>query len=406
MDGVVHDSLTANAKQKMMERFRRVETNWRTTLVQFNWIVVFISVLISLLPIFINMDLQRSGIPSGYFADMLNNSSFIAPVDSATVLSIITDDDVVRGSHLDYTMIVGPFLGMSLPALADLLVDVYVAFTHPPTTSGDEKNNQLKIVRLSMLERFVFIVGIICNSLYFLFPLEWNIMALYAGRQVVTNLNTLLSTAPIIMFLERTTNVFTPFLTTVIILMLALGGTMSCYLFNLPSDTVPYRIVYVDYQYILLADYVLILSVCFWSFVQFVLRQRNTTELDGMKKQQLDPFNDFSVNHVPACHVVALCILCVVNMCFYTSTTKLPSSTYNLLWSLTLFASALVFVIEMRVRQNEVMHGLHSLNSKRSFVRFVSHEVIYRTLTHYLRHYLTRYITHYLSRYLTHYLSR
>ena len=349
-------------RNNMLVRFRKLQKKWKDTLVIIDWTMVFVSVIISLLPILINCDQQRRGYPSGYFADILNHSNQTTPVDTATVLSIITDDDLVKGSNFETALIVGPFLGMCLPALLDLLIDLYVIMTQPTI-----ETNSLKIVRLSLLERFVFIVGVVCNAFYFLFPMDWNVMVLYTIRQVMVNLNTLLSTAPLIMFLERTTSAFSPFFTSLVICLLSLGGAMSCFQYNLAYDTMSFRIVNVDYQYLLLATYILIISACLWSFLQSLLSEK--------KNQHFDPFHNFTVNHVPACHMVALCLICAVSMCWYLSVSKLPTSTNNILWTLLLFASSLVFVIEMRIRQNEFTHGLHLLNSKRSFVRFISHEV-------------------------------
>ena len=356
----------------MLGRFRTLQKKWKKTLVIVNWTMVFLSTIVSLLPIFINCYQQRYGYPSGYFADLLAHSNITAPVDSTTVISLSTDD-VALGSSVDFAMIVGPFLGMSLPALLDLLVDVYVSITQSKAETNT--NKALEIVRLSLLERFVFIVSVVCNALYFLFPLDWNVMLLYTIRQVTMYLNTLLSTAPLILFLERTTSVFSPFFTTLIIFLLSLGGSMSCYQFDLAQDSLSFSVLNIDYQYILLATYLLVIAACLWNFVQFLLQRRTMAKLDGTEKHHLDPFHDFSVNHVPACHMVALCLICVINMCWYLSVSRLPPSTTNLLYALLLFATALVFVIEMRVRQNEVMHGLHLLNSKRAFVRFISHEV-------------------------------
>ena len=358
----------------MLRRFLKLQRQWRTSLLYLNWTIILIATIISLWPIFVNCTQQRNGYPSGYFADILNNSSFAAPVNTDTVLSIITDDDIVRGtSDLEYTMIMGPFLGLCLSPLLDLFVDVYVAITQP--TMEMNTNNPLKIVRLTLLERFVFVVGIVCSALYFFLPLDWNVMILYTVRQVTTNLNNLLSTAPIIMFLERTTSIFSPFFTTLVLFFLSLGTTMSCYQYNIAKDTIIFGKINVDYQYILLGTYILILSACLWSLVQSFYSSHEKLEETTKKKLHLDPFHMFSVNHVPACHSFALCLICVVNMSWYLSVTKYSTSTTNLLYMLQLFASALVFVIEMRIRQNEIMHGLHLLHSKRAFVRFISHEI-------------------------------
>ena len=61
---------------------------------------------------------------------------------------------------------------------------------------------------------------------------------------------------------------------------------------------------------------------------------------------------------------------CVVAMCYVFSSTPLPESLQQKLYVGILFAVAIVFVIEMRVRQNEVFSGLTQLDIKRYEVSF------------------------------------
>ena len=374
---LIDSSNTWIRKQKMLERFGRLQAKWRKTLVVLNWTMVAIATVVSLLPIFFNCDQQRRGYPTGHFANLLHNSSYHAPLDSATVLSIITDDGIFQGSDINFSMIMGPFLGMCLPALLDLMVDVYAAVTHP--TTGMNANNSSKIVRLSLLERFVFIIGVMDNAFYFLIPTDWNVMVLYTVRRVVNNLSIILLAAPIIIFLERSTHVFSPFFTTLVIFLMTVGGTLRCFTFNFVKGTMIQHQLIVYSAYLILAYVCLVLSACLWSFLQYLFHQRTTraesAATSGLKNKQLDPFQDFSVNHVPACHMVSLCIGYCVSLAWFLAPINISPSTNSLLYTLLLCSLALVFVIEMRVRQNEIVHGMHLLNSKRAFVRFISHEV-------------------------------
>ena len=367
----------------MLEGFGRLQTKCRKTLVSVNWSIVFVATVVSLLPIFFNYDQQRRGYPTGHFANLLHNSSYHAPLDSATVLSIITDDGIFQGSDINFSMIMGPFLGMCLPALLDLIVDVYAAVTHP--TTGMNANNSSKIVRLSLWERFVFIIGVMCPAFYFLFPMDLNVMVLYTVRRVTTNLSVILLAAPIVIFLERTTFVFSPFFTTLVIFLMSLGGTLNCLTFSVAKGTMIHNELNVYSSYLVLAYFCLVLSACLWSFLQYLFHQRTTraesAATSGLKNKQLDPFQDFSINHVPACHMVTLCIGYCVTLTWFLSPNAVDQSTNSLLYTLLLFSLALVFVIEMRVRQNEIVHGMHLLNSKRAFVRFISHEVRFLSLS-------------------------
>ena len=349
----------------MFQRITQLQMKWRTHLVYVNWTIVFVGIIIGLFPIFLTNDEQRRGYPSGYFADLLNNSTVTTPIDSTTVLSLLSDDYVgllgtpdVKGAE-----IVGPFLGMCLPAFIDLLVELYVAVSKPKSTTTT-------IVRLTILERFLFILGAVSNAFYFLIPIDWNVMVIFTIRFSTTTIGNILIMAPIIIFLERTTNVFSPLFTTLVLLLLTLGNVLAIFSVDIAHDTLLHNEVYSWAQTVAITCYTLILSSCCWNFLWFMYRRQQTkTPIHGtMKMDQHDPFLDFSVTHVPACHMVALCINVAITMRFSISVVE--SSLYFLLYTLLLFAAALVFVVEIRIRQNEVVIGLRQLDIQHYEVSF------------------------------------
>ena len=67
--------------------------------------------------------------------------------------------------------------------------------------------------------------------------------------------------------------------------------------------------------------------------------------------------------------MVVLCIGFFINIGWAVNNNP-PPTTANALWPLLLFATALVFVVEMRARQNEVFSGLAQLDVKHYEVRF------------------------------------
>ena len=334
--------------------------------------MVFLGFLISLLPIFFHCDQQRRGYPSGYFVDLLVNTTLAAPVDSATVLSLLTDDYVSQLGTFNVkdTMIFGPFLGMCLPSLMDLMVEMYVAIGRKASTEI-HRNTASTVIRLSMLERSVFIIGVICNSFYFLMPIDWNVMVIFIVREITEIISSVFVTAPLIMFLERTTNVFSPLFTTLIIFLLSCGNAIGCMSYNAAYDTDFHKENVVS-LYMLIACYLLIISACLWSFLQFLFRQHTKVESvkDETNNHDLDPFVNFSTTRVPAAHVVALSVNCGIVLYFFLLP-KPPPSVFNLLYTLQFFAAALVFAIEMRVRQNEVVIGLTQLELNEYEVRIL-----------------------------------
>ena len=115
----------------MFERLTLLQQKWRKHLVYINWAMVLIGLMVSLLPIFLHCNEQRHGYPSGFFADLLKDSNYSAPVNTATVLTIYTDDSIDFGFNLNHAMIVGPFLGMVCFLFLILFLSFLSSSCHP-----------------------------------------------------------------------------------------------------------------------------------------------------------------------------------------------------------------------------------------------------------------------------------
>ena len=170
-------------RNMLAERFQKLQIKWRSTLVYFNWCLLFFGTVVGLLIIFLHCDEYRRGYPAqgAYFEELLNNSTLKAPFDSSTVLSLWTDDyaKLLGTPDINGAEIFGPFLGMCLPALMDLLVELYVTLTTHRTTPKTMHSNNvvLQVVRLSILERFVFIIGVMGNAFFIVIPNDWNMVS-------------------------------------------------------------------------------------------------------------------------------------------------------------------------------------------------------------------------------------
>ena len=129
-------------------------------------------------------------------------------------------------------------------------------------------------------------------------------------------------------------------------------------------------------------SYCLFILMCLVAAVRsWLISQIFTTNSDGSGKhadQQQpakDSYEHFNGSVVPALHMGACFCVSIVQLVWSLSPTKLSGDTNTAFNICVIFANAFVIVIEMRVRQSEVMHGLDQLQSKRAFVRFVLHEV-------------------------------
>ena len=283
-----------------------------------------------------------------------------------------------------------PYLGIVLPATLDLLIDIYNLIR---STSDRYKQQMVsKVVRMSLLERSVFLLGCSLNGLYLFFPFKWNIMILYYIKDVFAGMTTILTAAPVLIFLERSTKAFNPLFVTTLLVIIQSGGICQQFASMMISDptNLTFNTLNVYKSACVTAFGCLFLARCIWSWLKYIHKTDVfrtvlvtlgfSTYLPGLKANHighdLNEYEEFELTGVPALHMAALFVQCVIDIywynCDYATLTLQSNMVLNILF---LISTAFVLVIEMRVRQNEVFSGLAQLESKRSFVRFISHEV-------------------------------
>ena len=338
----------------------------------FNWGIVFVATVICMIPLFAYAQPQREGHPVGDFS-YLQTKTDATTLDNDRI-QMLTDDQTFAVDQRATVLISALNLGVAIPSMFDLFVDIFVAISQK---TNDQPTKE--IVRLSLLERSVFLFGVICNGVYLLFPSDWNIMVISNIYNVFNNLSALLQAVPILIFLERSTKAFSPLWTSFLVLTLSLSVAMWCcnYLDVTPNMRASFTSVNITCFGLSTWGTVLASLWCLYD----ILRHHRWFRWCRPVHQQdditpvLDAYENFNVNQVPALHMISLVISMV--MCFvwyYLLSDITPTQSY-LLNTLYIFAACVVMVIEMRVRANEVKHGVDLLESKRSFVRFISHEV-------------------------------
>ena len=342
------------------------------------WTMIFVTLIVSMIPLFIVGTKQREGFPVGEFAYLQNLSNTTAAggtIDNAS-FDAATDDSVQLSSSLEFCTAMAPFLGMALPVLMDVIVDIYVFVTQPRRTNN--------VVRLSLLERTIFVIGVFVNGLFLLFPSAWNAMILFTIQTIFADINTLLTVAPMLIFMQRNTDVFTPIFTTFLLILLCSGIVAINFTFLMVStpSSITYNALYRYSEVSLSLCFGGIILGCLWSLFCYLSTNGWMYQCFGWKsiagktvEEELDPYVAFGVYKVPALHMIALTAMCGINIYWFNTPTIIPTNEVSLLNLLLLISTSLVLTIEMRVRQNEVMHGLFLLDSKKSFVRFISHEV-------------------------------
>ena len=299
---------------------------------------------------------------------------------------IINDDTLFVVNESSYILISAINIGISIPSVLNLLIDIIINYYKNPlfcfglsaNKLDSEKKNKSEITRLSILERSVFLFGVICNGFYFFFPTKWNIMAISTINNIFNgSLAVLLQIAPIIIFLERVVDVFTPILTTTIILILTFG--VCC---GSSALLYPPGLYYTSLNLISLICYSistwLVISICLYCLFTNIkynfYNNKNIEEILNIN-EKLNMYQIFNKYQIPALHMCILMIEMLVCFAWYFLLIGMSNSTFELLNYLYIFSAASVMTIEMRIHTNEVNHGLDIIESKRAFVRFISHEM-------------------------------
>jgi hypothetical protein len=345
----------------------------RTIVRIINWFLVFSSVIIFNIPLFMNANDQANGHPIGnyaYLSALLPNATTF---DNALIKKVekqyVGDDGIWLIHSLQYNVMSAINLGIAIPSTMDLIVDIGNDLFSPPVKTDSSKH----VVRMSNLERSVFLFGVICNGFYMFFPwTTMNIMVANNINNVFNNLCVILQIAPVLLFLERSTSSFPPLWTLFLNLCLCIGCDLYAISLLYPVSWfvhTGYKPIFVLYS-ISTCGVILSCGRCFFMY----LRDKGYVLLPGdvpnEELQYMDAFEDFNIYQVPALHMIGLMVEMLVCFVWYYLLSNMSNSVNVLLNVLFILSASLVMVIEMRVRANEVQEGLVSC---RLFVRKIEH---------------------------------
>lgn len=225
-------------------------------------------------------------------------------------------------------------------------------------------------LRLSPLEKLGFVVGIASLSLYPLItPVEGYSYESVAMYYSLINFSTILSICPIIFFLERSTKLWTPLRSFLVILFVNLGSVFGSASYCVAIDSDEYN----DYSYVasaLIGAATLVLVItCGWYLRDVVMalhRRRKTAFIsESWTRYILRTFTqfkgskDFYNRNVPDIYTFALIVICVTNVAWYFVIDDVVSVSAIFMCTQTAVA-VVIFVVEIRIRQNEVVRGLVS----------------------------------------------
>ena len=270
---------------------------------------------------------------------------------------------------------------ITIPAGIDSLVDVILDSAEflakkvrgkVVSSSVRNLNRKETALRLSPVERLGFCIGIASLSIYAIItPSEgysYKSVALYYS---LLNFSTILSICPIIFFLERSTKIWTPLRSFLVILFINLGSVLGSvsYCFDIGSAEF-FNITMTASALISAATLVLaiICGSCAKDLFVYLHRRRKTAFIrESWTRYILRTFTqfkgrrDFYNMNVPEIHTYALVVICITNVAWYFVGDDVVSIS-SVFMSIQTSVAVVIFVVEIRIRQNEVIRGLVSIN--------------------------------------------
>lgn len=270
-----------------------------------------------------------------------------------------------------------PFFLISISIIlipfADLVLD-FITVYYGQENSLRRRVKSSGVIRLTDIERLLFVTGIAIQSTIYFLPSATDDHTVNLVNHCVGNANALLLLAPIVIFLGRCTESFTPNKTLVLIVSPVIGLTVRTVSYFYRSDAVKYSHINVSGTTIILAGaalYGYCILICCYKYYQLRLgspsdRQlwlRNMFQSNQQKSFEEPDYSAEDENEVYANYVPALHIISSITICLSTSIKGLSSSSsVNLVWVdpdyIIICAEIMVLVIELRIRKNEITRGL------------------------------------------------
>ena len=280
--------------------------------------------------------------------------------------------------------------GVGVPAAMDILIDLVMLLQSfgASESSKSDGNTDLDLTRLNTIERTLFIIGVLFQGATSLTPITTNYSLLNAVYICTNNLSTMLNIAPVTLFMGRIAAAWTPRTVTLMICLVSTVSIVASFQCLVVDDTSALygQMNIVELVCIVLATALFVVkSINMWMVcISTVRRAADDDLMSGTRTPgeyaqvvwtKLASLMD--ANFAITFHCIALSVLFSLNLWWYTAIftgafTNRDTGTMNYVYMLS---QALVLVVEMRVRHREVKSGLHVIESRRTFVRFVSHEV-------------------------------
>ena len=269
--------------------------------------------------------------------------------------------------------------------MTDLLLDFpshFMSYFYPEQRTSNRQVKISVVIRLTDVERLLFMLGIAIRSTTYYMPRETSASVMFIIDDCTDNCSVLLTLGPILMFLHRCTTSFTHFRTSSLLITQIVGQTLMTMEYYCGSDRNlrgKLSIAGRSFNYISGLLYVLLISPCAMTYLKQKLgtsSARKTTiswisSLIKMSSKSIDLNNvktedndcELYTNYIPALHMLSVFLIGFFNTLevIYEDYDDLEHPTLSVIRNyVTLLAEVMVLVIELRIRKNEVTRGLVS----------------------------------------------
>ena len=271
------------------------------------------------------------------------------------------------------------FFIVTIPTL-DLLLDLpayFISYFYCEEKHVKKCPNILVVIRLSNIERSLFILGVAAQSAVAFLPTATDIATLTLVHKCTYNFSLLMVLCPVATFLSRCTTTYNHFVASYMILTSSIGFSLSTvsYFYEATSlaGTSLAMISLCSLASVGLLNF-MTAALCLYKFCREKMRSSSflqqlqsewllklgaeTSSMVTVDVEQKNPKEGKLYTHyVPALHMLSALIIAFAHD--YSPT--LPQYiTYYERYCMTLFAQVIVLVIELRIRKNEITRGLVS----------------------------------------------
>ena len=274
--------------------------------------------------------------------------------------------------------IFAPFFVVLIP-LADLLLDYpsrIVAYFNKEKGCNNATPASTVVIRLTDIERLLFIIGIAIQSTVGFLPTRTNVGVLSLVHECTNNVSVILTVGPILAFLSRCTSTFTPLRSLIILSTVALGLCIISISFFLRWYQQQWTSLLFTGSLVITiawAMYITLIMICIYNYCRekmiftsdrqvWSMRLRNmcggsqftTKKVD----QSVDTDSELYTNYIPALHMIASITIACANAAVSYNPDRSQVGAYEKQSYLVLLAEITVLVIELRIRKNEIARGL------------------------------------------------